>query len=142
MSLRNAFKNFRRDHPTDENGDPIVRRTTAASKNLEPPSKRMRTSIGDDREELNDELNDEEYEAAVKELQTEYRKGRKRGRNQALLKQLMERTRRGRRRWIENERPLVSEVIGRFPCLETSRMVSTLPYLCLCINGWELEQSR
>lgn len=127
MSLRNAFKNFRRDHPTDENGDPIVRHT-AANKNLEPPSKRMRTSIADDGEELNDE----EYEAAVKELQTEYRKGRKGGRNQALLKQLMEKTRRARRRWIENERPLVSEVIGRFPCLETSRMVSTLPYLCLC----------
>ena len=135
MSLRNAFKNFRRDHPTDENGDPIARRSAAANENLEPPSKRMRNgSIADDGEELSDE----EYEAAIKELQTEYKKGRKGGRNQALLKQLMEKTRKGRRRWIENERPPVSEVIGRFPCLETSRMVSTLPYLCLCINDWEL----
>ena len=61
----------------------------------------------------------------IKELQAEYIKGRKGSRNQALLKQLMEKTRR-RRRWIENERPLVSEVVGRFPCLGTSRMVSSL----------------
>ena len=134
MSLRNSFKNFRRDHPTDENRDSIARRTVAASKNLEPLSKCMQTSVADDGEGLNDD----EYEAVIKELQTEYKKGRKGGRNQALLKQLMEKTRKGRRRWIENERPLVSEVIGRFPCLETSRMVSTLPYLCLCINDWEL----
>ena len=73
------------------------------------------------------ELNDDEYEG-IKELQAEYRKGHKGGRNQALLKQLMEKTRRGRRRWIENERPLVSEVVGRFPCLGTSRTVSSLDY--------------
>lgn len=39
------------------------------------------------------ELNDDEYEEMIKELQTEHRKARKRGRNQALLKQLMEKTR-------------------------------------------------
>ena len=72
------------------------------------------------------ELNDDEYEEMIKELQTEHRKARKRGRNQALLKQLMEKTRRGRRRWIEDERPLVSEVVGRVPCLGTSRMVRSL----------------
>ena len=42
-----------------------------------------------------------EYEAAIKELQTEYRKGRKGGMNQALLKQLMEKTTKGRGRWIK-----------------------------------------
>lgn len=120
MSLRSSFKNFRRDHPTDENGQSVVRRTASASKELEPPSKRMRTSTDDDGEEMSDE----DYEEAVKELQSEYRKGRKGGRNQATLKQLMEKTRTKRRRWMENDRPLVSEVIKMFPCLETSRMVS------------------
>ena len=125
MSLRNSFKNFRRDHPTNENGEPIVKRTVASSKNLEPPSKRMRSHEDDSNGQ---ELNDDEYEGMIKELQAEYRKGRKEGRNQALLKQLIEKTRRGRRRWIENERPLVSEVVERFPCLRTSRMVSSLDY--------------
>ena len=63
MSLRNAFKNFRRDHPTDENGDPIAHRSAAANKNLKPPSKHMRNgSVAKDGEELNDE----EYDAAIK----------------------------------------------------------------------------
>ena len=66
-------------------------------------------------------------------MQAEYRKGLKAGRNQALLKQLMEKTRRGRRRWIENERPFVLEVVGRFPCLGTSRMVSSLDYSIYCV---------
>ena len=93
-----------------------------SSKNLEPPSKRMRSHDDSD----GPELNDDEYEKTIKKLQTEYKKGRKGGKNQALLKQLIEKTRRGRRRWIENERPLVSEVVGRFPCLGTSRMVRFL----------------
>ena len=124
MSLRNSLKNFRRDHLTDENGEPIVKRTVASSKNLEPPSKRMRSHEDDSNGQ---ELNDDEYEGMIKELQAEYRKGRKGDRSQALLKQLMEKTR-GRRRWVENERPLVSEVVGRFPCLGTSRTVSSLDY--------------
>ena len=76
----------------------------ASSKNLEPPSKRM---ILHEDDSNGQELNDDEYKGMIKELQAEYRKGRKGGRNQALLKQLMEKTRRGRRRCIENERPLV-----------------------------------
>ena len=72
MSLRNSFKDFRRDHPTDENGEPIVR-FGAASKDLEPPSKRMRSSPIDDGQELMDD----QYQEALQELKTEYRKGHK-----------------------------------------------------------------
>lgn len=121
MSLRNSFKNFRRDHPTDENGEPIIR-CGAASKDLEPPSKRMRSSPVDSGQELTDD----QYQEAVQELKTEYRKGRKGGRNYAVLNKLMEKTRKRRREWIQGDRPLVSEVIAVFPCLETSRTVSSL----------------
>ena len=103
MSLRNSFKNFRRDHPTDENGEPIIR-CGAASKDLEPPSKRMRSSPIDDGQELMDD----QYQEAVQELKTQ------RGRNSAVLNKLMEKTRKRRREWIQGDRPLVSEVIAEW----------------------------
>lgn len=72
-------------------------------------------------------LNDDEYadyEEAVWELQAEFKKGRKGGRNQARMKELMDKTRKGRQLWIQHDRPLVTEVVEKFPCLATSKMVS------------------
>ena len=120
MSLRNSFKNFRRDHPIDENGEQIHR--PVSSHNPEPPHKRMKPCADDDQIGMDDE-EDVSYEEMVRDLQSEYRKGRKE-RNHSVLKQLMEKTRNGRRRWIETERPLVHEAIDTFPCLATSKGVS------------------
>ena len=61
--------------------DLLLQPTVTSSKNLEPPSKRMRSHDDSDRPELNDD----KYEEMIKELQTEYRMGCKGGRNQALL---------------------------------------------------------
>ena len=58
MSLRSAFKNFRRDYPRNENL---------------PPSKKKRIS----EEDITDETTEEEYEEAIKELQAEHAKGKK-----------------------------------------------------------------
>jgi len=110
----------------DENGEPIVQ-CGAASKELEPPSKRMRSSPIDDGQEL---MDDHYHQEAVQELKTEYRKGCKGGRNSAVLNKLMEKTRKRRCEWIQGDRPLVSEVIAVFLCLETSRTV-TSTHICM-----------
>ena len=107
MSLRNSFKNFRRDSPSDET--------------VQAPSKRARLAEEDFPA---DEINDDEYKAALEEIKEEYRRGKEK--NQSKLKQLMERTQQHRLLWIKRERPLISEIIDIFPCLATSKGVSML----------------
>lgn len=105
MSLRNSFKNFRRDYP----GEPQP---------LEiPPSKRMKQNEEDN---LDD---DDNYQGAIDELKAEYRKGKK-DRNHSTVKQLMDTTLIRRRKWIMQERPLISEVLQKFSPLTTSKGVS------------------
>lgn len=112
QSLRNSFKNFRRDHPLDGSCQPERKKKDTS---LQPPSKRQKTCT-------NEQVTEDEYEAAVKDLQDEWKKGRK-GRNQGKIKELMETTLHNRRCWIIEERPLVSQVISKFPALKQSRMV-------------------
>ena len=105
LSLRSAFKNFRRDYPRNEN---------------QPPSKRKR--IGG--VEITDETTEEEYEEAIKELQAEHAKGKKGGKNHSKIKQLMEQTHKKRQKWIHDTNPLIANVVELFPVLSTSRGVS------------------
>ena len=85
---------------------------------MEPPSKRQKITVQDDGENLDDE----EYEKVITELQLEWKKGRK-GRSQTLIKQLMEKTTSTRCQWITDEKPLVADILSKFPMLKQSRMV-------------------
>jgi len=105
MSLRNAFKNFRRDSPS---GEAVC-----------GPPKRLRIA----EEDLTaDEITEDEYASAIEEIKEEYQKGK--DKNQSKLKQLMEKTQNHRMMWIKKERPMITDVIGIFPCLATSKGVS------------------
>ena len=59
---------------------------------------------------------DDEYEDAVRDLVAEWKKGKK-SRSKSKMSRLMTRTSVKRRKWIVEGRPLVSDVIGKFPCL-------------------------
>ena len=87
----------------------------------EHPHKRLRLYSEDDTL-----LNDEEYEEAVQVLQDEYnnRKKNKKGSNQKVIKDLMEKTKVKRHQWIRQDRPMITEVLDKFPVLRTSRWVS------------------
>ena len=85
------------------------------------PSKRpetVRTVTDPDLEEMDDD----QYAQDVSELQGEWGKGSK-SRSQAVLKTLMDKTRALRRKWIEEDRPMVAAIMERFPCLAHSRQV-------------------
>ena len=105
LSLRSAFKNFRRDYPKDENKPP-------------PKKKKMNDS------ECTDESNEEEYEEAIKELQAEHPKSKKGRKNHSKIKELMEKTGAKRQRWIHDTNPLIADVIELFPILSTTKGVS------------------
>lgn len=113
LSLRTAFKNFRRDHPTDDN-DGHRKKSTASA---EPPSKRQRLSDSEAQE-----ITDEEYDDAIARLKEECKK--KKGRNHATIKEIMEVTQQRRRKWIEEESPLVMEALCKYPCLTSTKVVS------------------
>ncbi len=55
------------------------------------------------------------YEAVLTDLAAEVKKGKKG--NQSTIKNLMLQTEGGRRAWITTERPLISDVLKKFPCL-------------------------
>ena len=111
LSIRNAFKNFRRDRPVNENVCP--RKATS-----EPQTKKIRAVVEDA-----EEVSEEDYEIAVSKLKKEYAKNRK-GKNHATIKNLMEVTRQRRWKWILEQSPLVSEVIEEFPFLVFGKVVS------------------
>lgn len=72
----------------------------------------------------------EEYEERVAELRAEWKKGRK-NRNQSSIKSLMESTRDTRHKWIVHARPLVSDVLHKFPSLKDSKVVSEVSRVVL-----------
>ena len=69
-------------------------------------------------------LDNEEYEEAVQGLHDEYfnRKKHKKG-NHQVVKELMEKTKKKRHEWIREDRPLITEILDKFPVLRTSRWV-------------------
>ena len=104
LSLRNSFKNFRRKG--------------SDCQNEEPPSKRMKFHLEDA-----PEISEEEYEEAIQNLKAELKKGGKRVGKHSTVKHLMELTRAKRCHWIQQDRPLISEVVDKFPCLAFSKWV-------------------
>ena len=87
-----------------------------------PPSKRRKTTTSD---EEHHEYDEDEYEKAILDLTDEWKKGR-RSRSQAVVKELMDKTGPNRRRWIEQDRPMVADVLSKFPCFGHSRTVSAI----------------
>lgn len=65
---------------------------------------------------------DENYDEAFAELSAEWKKGKKG--NQVVIKRLMATTATRRRNWITSERPLICDVLKKFPALSNTRMVS------------------
>lgn len=116
MSLRSSMKNFRRDYPT------AVREKQEHQPCLLTSHGVHQSSIQDTA--LGSAMSEDEYQEALVSLEVEYRKGRKGGRNPGVINDLMEKTRTRRVKWIQEERPLVWEVMEKFPCLASSRMVS------------------
>ena len=92
----------------------------ADSLTTEHPRKRLRLYSEEDMV-----LDDEEYEEAVQALQDEYNnKKNKKGSNHKVVKDLMEKTKKNRHQWIRQDRPMITEVLYKFPVLQTSRWVS------------------
>ena len=68
QSLRNSFKNFRRDHFFDENNQSTKRQSAASS---QPPLKRHKARHGTLDE--SETLSEDDYEEALAELQTKWK---------------------------------------------------------------------
>ena len=121
LSLRNAFKNFRKHYRTEtEDHDNEIH--TAG----EPHAKRLRFYAGDE-----PPIGDEEYEEAIEKLQEDYRsKGKNRkGKGHGYVKNLMEITRIRRHQWIQSGRPLISDILEKFPHLSISKWVGLVEYV-------------
>ena len=72
-----------------------------------------------------DIVDEEEYEEAVGKLQEEYKiKKGKKSTNHSIIKNEMEKTKLRRHQWIRQDRPLILEILDKFPYLSTSRWVS------------------
>lgn len=82
-----------------------------------PPSKKQKHISTDN------DHKDVDYNAAVADLQAEWKKGKK-NRSLPAIKELMIKTEKGRRSWISNERPMICDVLLKFPCLCKPRSVS------------------
>lgn len=119
--MRTSFKNFRRDHPLSPINNARVLTSSRAEAEGPPSKRRKSTASGEE----NHEYDEDEYEKAILDLTEEWKKGR-RSRSQAVVKELMDKTRPHRRRWIEQDRPMVSDVLSKFPCFVHSRTVSAL----------------
>lgn len=126
LSLRSAFKNFRRDYPQNEN---------------QPPSAKRRKITEDVDDAFTDETSEEEYEEAIKELQAHNMLKEKR-KNHSKIKKLMEQTYAKRQKWIHDTNTLIADVIKLFPSLSTSKGVNlsiqlfvSVP-MCIYVRIW------
>ena len=114
MGLRNSLKIFKRDIQQTK-----AKNSTAAANNVttEPPSKRAKIYSDDE-----DQIDDDAYMEELEQLQI-LGKHKKSG-NHKEVKHLMELTKLRRHQWIREERPLVFDVVKKFPCLATNKWVS------------------
>ena len=71
-----------------------------------------------------DEITEEEFEEAIEQIKVQHQKGSRGGKNHAVLKQIMDKTQKRRAQWIRDGKPMVSEIIATFPCLNTLKGVS------------------
>lgn len=110
--MRCAFKNFRKSYKSTEDAEETF---------AEPQAKRQKFLT-----EEESPIDDDEYEEAVEHLQQEFKnksKGKK-GKGFGFVKELMTKTRFRRHQWVSSDRPLISEVLEKFPYLSSSRWVS------------------
>lgn len=114
-SLRTAFKNFRR--PDDESSLNKSSTGESSSKSKPPSSKRFKL------DQSSQTITDEEFDESLESLRVEFTKSKK-SRNQAEIKRLMDLTFDRRRLWITQERPLVNDIVKKFPPLKSSKSVS------------------
>lgn len=129
--MRTAFKNYRKKSKKQEKSLPIsVQLPGAASSPVvadqeasfteQPAPKRVRLYSEDE-----NIIDEEEYEEAVQKLQEECKsKKGKKAANHSIIKNLMEKTKLRRHQWIRQDRPLILEILDKFPYLSTSRWVS------------------
>ena len=126
--MRNAFKNYRKKSAKKQNA--LLPTSTQSSDTepsvstglsvTEPPPKRLR--LYSENEQTIDE---EEYEETVRKLQEEFKnKNGKKGSSHSIIKNLMEKTKFQRHKWIRQDKPMILEVLDKFPYLSTSRWVS------------------
>ena len=115
LGLRNGLKKFRKGYPKKK-------RASENHSDKEPPSKRARLYLEDD-----GQIDEDVYIEAVEKLQY-YGKNKKSGKH-GEIKQLMELTKLKRHQWIRTERPLIFDVVRKFPCLATTKWVSRINYI-------------
>lgn len=127
VCLRNSFKNFRRDRSSNDILDACKRSGIPEPEN--PKRQKLYDPFID--------ITEEEYEGIIKVLQEEHQRKTK-YRNLPAIMELMGRSQGKRRKWILENRPLVGEILNRFPLLDTSEVVSimcpALSYICACFN--------
>jgi len=91
-----------------------------ATEEGEQPQKKPR--LLESEEDLS--IDEEEYDDALQLLQDELgTKKKKKGIYNQLIKELMEKTKKKRHQWIREDRPLIIEVLDKFPLLAKSRLV-------------------
>ena len=74
-------------------------------------------------EEDCDDVDDEEYDQSVRELKHEMKRGHPRS---GKIKELMDKTKSGRRKWIKTSKPSSLELIEMFPFLCVEKWVSVI----------------
>ena len=97
-----------------------------------PPAKWLRLYTGEE-----PDIGDDEYEAAIEELQEEYKikQQGKKEKGHGNIKRLMEIMKVRRHQWIHNDQPLISEVLEKFLQLSTNKWVLII-ITCLDIAGY------
>ena len=113
MCLRNSFKNFRRDRSSN---DVAKHGFTFPQEDSSPKRQKMYDPYIVD-------ISEDEYEVIIEQLKEEHKKKKKYQNHDAIL-QLMERSLSRRRKWIVENKPLVIEILNKFPLLDTSEVVS------------------
>ena len=119
-SLDYSFRNFRRDRPSGDVKKSSSKRSVTAQEDKTSKRRRIYDPCVD--------ITEETYEGIKEELKEEYKKD-KLCRNPAVVKQLMERSRARRMKWIIESDPLVEEILEHFPFLDTSKVVCFLVYI-------------
>ena len=75
-------------------------------------------------------VDEDEYEEAVEKLQEEYkRKKGKKTTSHSYIKNSMDKTKLRRHQWIRQDKPLILEILDKFPYLSTSRWVNLQDFI-------------
>jgi len=115
-SLRTSFKNYRRSSDDEPSLHKPAGETSQCATSKPPSAKRFKL------DQSTTNITDEEFDKSLESLKAEFMKNKK-SRNQAEIKNLMDLTFDRRRVWITQERPLVNDIVKKFPPLKSSKSV-------------------